>query len=79
MRSRYLGGSRERFGLVLCDPPYATARSIAPDLDRLVPPRLAEGGRLVVESPAREPVALDLPLLAERRFGEALLRIHGLE
>jgi 16S rRNA (guanine966-N2)-methyltransferase len=72
---RYLAAAEDRFDLVLCDPPYALAGRIGPELERLVPPRLAEAGRLVVESPAREPVELDLPMLAERRFGEALVRI----
>jgi 16S rRNA (guanine966-N2)-methyltransferase len=72
---RYLARASERFDLILCDPPYALAGRIAPELQRLVPERLAEAGRLVVESPARDPVDLDLPLLAERRFGEALIRI----
>jgi 16S rRNA (guanine966-N2)-methyltransferase len=72
---RYLARSDEQFDLILCDPPYALAERIGPELQRLVPPRLAPDGRLVVESPAREPVALDLPQLAERRFGEALIRI----
>jgi 16S rRNA (guanine966-N2)-methyltransferase len=72
---RYLERAEEDFDLVLCDPPYAMASRIGPDLERLVPRRLAPDGRLVVESPVREPVDLDLPKLAERRFGEALIRI----
>jgi 16S rRNA (guanine966-N2)-methyltransferase len=72
---RYLAGADERFDLVLCDPPYAMGGRIAADIGRLVAPRLAEGGRLVVESAAREPVDLDLRRVAERRFGEALIRI----
>jgi 16S rRNA (guanine966-N2)-methyltransferase len=72
---RFLGGTDERFDLVLCDPPYALAGRIARDLERLVPPLCSEGGRLVLESPAREPVDLDLTKMAERRFGEALIRI----
>jgi 16S rRNA (guanine966-N2)-methyltransferase len=72
---RYLARAGETFDLVLCDPPYALAQRIGPELERLVVPRLAPGGRLVVESPAREPVDLELPPVAERRFGEALIRI----
>jgi 16S rRNA (guanine966-N2)-methyltransferase len=72
---RYLASGDERFDLVLCDPPYALAGRIGPELDRLAPQRIAEHGRLVVESAAREPVDLDLRMLAERQFGEALLRI----
>jgi 16S rRNA (guanine966-N2)-methyltransferase len=72
---RYLARTEDRFDLILCDPPYALACRIASELQRLVPERLAVAGRLAVESPARDPVDLDLPLLAERRFGEALIRI----
>ena len=72
---RYLARTDESFDLVLCDPPYALAPKLGPELERLIPARLAEHGRLVVESPSREPVDLDLPQLAERRFGEALIRI----
>jgi 16S rRNA (guanine966-N2)-methyltransferase len=72
---RYVARAEETFDLILCDPPYALAGRIGPELERLVPPRLAPNGRLVVESPAREPVELNLPQLAERQFGEALIRI----
>ena len=72
---RYLAGSDETFDLVLCDPPYALGAKLGPDLGRLVPPRLDAGGRLVVESSSRAPVDLDLSLVAERRIGEALIRI----
>jgi 16S rRNA (guanine966-N2)-methyltransferase len=74
---RYLARTDGPFELILCDPPYALAPRIAPELQRLVPERLAEEGRLVVESAARDTVELDLPLLAERRIGEALIRIWG--
>ena len=72
---RYLAGSDETFELVLCDPPYALGAKIGPELERLAPPRLSPGGRLVVESSSRAPVDLDLPQVAERRIGEALIRI----
>jgi 16S rRNA (guanine966-N2)-methyltransferase len=77
---RFLAGGRERseaFDLILCDPPYRRAAALAADLGRLLPTRLAPGGRVVVESAARDPLELALPVLAERRFGEALIRIHG--
>ena len=72
---RFLAGGRERFDLILCDPPYRLADRLAPELDRLLPARLAAGGRVVAESPARRPLELGLPLVGERRFGEALIRI----
>ena len=72
---RYLERSDERFGLILCDPPYRLADRLEPELAEHLPPRLARYGRLVVESSARRPLELDLPLVDERRIGEALIRI----
>jgi 16S rRNA (guanine966-N2)-methyltransferase len=72
---RYLDRSKERFGLILCDPPYRLADRLEPDLARLLPPRLARYGRLAVESSARRPLEIDLPLVAEREVGEALIRV----
>jgi len=74
---RYLARSRERFGLILCDPPYRLADRLAPELARHLPPRLARHGRVAIESSASRPIELDLPLLAERRIGEALIRVHA--
>ena len=73
----YLERSRERFGLILCDPPYRLADRVAPALATHLPQRLARHGRLAIESPAAHPIELDLPLLAERRIGEALIRVHA--
>ena len=72
---RYLERSEERFGLILCDPPYRLADRLEPALAEHLPPRLAKHGRLAVECSARRPLELDLPLLAERRIGEALIRV----
>jgi 16S rRNA (guanine966-N2)-methyltransferase len=74
---RYLNRARARFDLIFCDPPYGEAERYERDLDRGVAPRLAEGGRLVLESAARRPLELSLPLLAERRYGDTLVRIHA--
>ena len=72
---RYLERSEERFGLILCDPPYRLADRLEPALAEHLPPRLAKHGRLAVECSARRLLELDLPLLAERRIGEALIRV----
>ena len=74
---RYLRSSTERFGLILCDPPYRLAARLEPQLAQHLPPRLARHSRLAIESSARRPLEIDLPILAERRIGEALLRVHG--
>jgi len=74
---RFLRRSDERFDLVLCDPPYNIAYRLEGDLDSLIPPRLAAGGRVIVESSARRPLALaSLELETERRYGEALVRVY---
>ena len=75
----YLRRSRGRFDLIFCDPPYKLADRLEGELDSLIPARLAEGGRLICESAARHPLELSLPLLAERRYGDTLIRIHGSE
>jgi 16S rRNA (guanine966-N2)-methyltransferase len=76
---RYLERTEERFGLVFCDPPYRLADPLEPQLVQHIPPRLARYARLVVESPTRRPISIEAPKLsleAERRIGEALIRIY---
>ena len=76
---RYLRRSRRGFDLIFCDPPYKLADRLEGELDSLIPARLAKGGRLICESAARHPLELSLPLLAERRYGDTLIRIHARE
>jgi 16S rRNA (guanine966-N2)-methyltransferase len=71
----HLRSTTEAFDLILCDPPYTLAARVARDLEKLVPSRLREGGRLVTESPSRAPMALGLSLDADRTYGEASIRI----
>jgi 16S rRNA (guanine966-N2)-methyltransferase len=76
---RYCERSTDRFGLIFCDPPYRLAGPLEPRLAECLPPLLARWGRLVVESSARRPLELGMPedsLDAERRIGEALIRIY---
>jgi 16S rRNA (guanine966-N2)-methyltransferase len=73
----FLRRSRARFDLVFCDPPYNIADRLEADLDSSLPKRLAEGARVILESAARRPVGLSLPLLDERRYGEASVRIYA--
>ena len=74
---RYLGSEGSRFDLVFCDPPYKLADRLGSELDKLVPARLAEGGRVIAESDVRRPLDLDLPLSVERRYGDTLIRVQG--
>jgi 16S rRNA (guanine966-N2)-methyltransferase len=73
---RYLRRAGGRFDLVFCDPPYRLADRLEGELDALIPARLAEGGRLITEGAVGRPLALSLPLITERRFGDTLIRIH---
>ena len=66
-----------QYDLVLIDPPYRLAGRLAPGLSEGLGGVLAADGRAVTESDRREPLALDLPLLDERRYGDTLIRIHG--
>lgn len=76
---RYLLGARddERFELIFCDPPYRLADRLEAELEEPLAARLVEAGRVIVETDARRPLTLGLPLLDERRYGDTLVRIHG--
>lgn len=65
------------FDLVFVDPPYKLADRLAPELDLHLPRRLAEGGRVIVESSARRPLELSLPVLRERRYGGTMVTFHA--
>jgi 16S rRNA (guanine966-N2)-methyltransferase len=67
---------RERWDLVLCDPPYRLARRLEGDLDRLLPPVVMPEGRIVCESSAKQPLRLGFPLVTERKYGDTLICIY---
>jgi len=73
----FLGRDRGTYDLVYCDPPYRLARRFASDLEELLPERLRTGARVIVESPAADPIELGLPLLDARKYGQTAVRIHG--
>ena len=73
----FLGHDRGAYDLVYCDPPYRLARRFASDLEELLPERLRTGARVIVESPAADPIELGLPLLDARKYGQTAVRIHG--
>lgn len=79
---------RERFDLVLLDPPYAQAERLARPLADSLPGVLAPDARIVAECDRRRPLRLELAadalqaasrpgfvLIDERRYGDTLLRI----
>ena len=61
------------------DPPYRQAGSLSSELTASLVPVLAPAGRVVSESDRREPLELAVPLLDERRYGDTVIRIHGLD
>jgi 16S rRNA (guanine966-N2)-methyltransferase len=76
----YLQGARaarRQYDLVFVDPPYRQASVLGRELSGEVSAVLAAGGRVVAESDRRGPLALDIPLLTERRYGDTLIRIYG--
>jgi 16S rRNA (guanine966-N2)-methyltransferase len=73
-------GEREqgaKFDLIFLDPPYRLADRVGTELDQHLPSHLATGGRVIVESAARRPLALGLPVLRERRYGDTFVIIYG--
>ena len=68
--------TERQYDLVFLDPPYRLASSLGPELSTALPPVLAQGARVVVESDRRAPLVLDLPLLRERQYGDTLIRVH---
>ena len=74
---RFLGRDRTSYDLIFCDPPYRLADRLEGKLESLVAPRLGKDGRLIVESAARRPLRLDLPVLTERAYGDTALVVYG--
>jgi 16S rRNA (guanine966-N2)-methyltransferase len=77
---RFLTSARRgaaQYDLIFLDPPYRDAERLAPALSEALPAVLAPGAVAVAESDRRAPLALDLPLHDERRYGDTLIRIHG--
>jgi len=73
------GGKEVRYDLIFCDPPYRLADRLEGKLESLAAPRLAKGGRLIVESAAPRPLRISLPALAERAYGDTSLAVYGSE
>jgi 16S rRNA (guanine966-N2)-methyltransferase len=69
-------GAGRQYDLVLLDPPYRLAAGLGRELTQELADLLATGARVVAESDRRAPLALQLPLTTERRYGDTLIRIH---
>jgi 16S rRNA (guanine966-N2)-methyltransferase len=65
-----------RFDLVFCDPPYDAAPRIAQPLGDLLPRVAGPESLIVTESAKRNPLALSLPLVHERIYGDTRIAIH---
>jgi 16S rRNA (guanine966-N2)-methyltransferase len=77
---RFLGAASSggaQYDLLFLDPPYRLADALADRLSKALPAVLAPGAVAVAESDRRAPLALDLPLFDERRYGDTLIRIYG--
>jgi 16S rRNA (guanine966-N2)-methyltransferase len=77
---RFLNHARElgaQYDLIFLDPPYRHAERLAHPLSTALPAVLAPGAVAVAESDRRAPLALELPLHDERRYGDTLIRIYG--
>ena len=73
---RWASARGHHYDLVFLDPPYSSAARVGAELSTRLPDVLAPGATVVCESARRRPLALDLPLRDERRYGDTLIRIH---
>jgi 16S rRNA (guanine(966)-N(2))-methyltransferase RsmD len=72
------GAQGRRYDLVFIDAPYKLADLVAAELDTHLAGVLAIGGRAVVESGARRPLAIgSLERLRQRRYGAADVSIYA--
>jgi 16S rRNA (guanine966-N2)-methyltransferase len=74
---RFVERGRDRYDLVLVDPPYEMVESLRMSLARNLPGLLSEGGTLVVETAADEEFDIPLPRVASRRHGSTRITIYG--
>ena len=66
----------ETYDLVFIDPPYRRVHDWGPELSTVLPSLLGPGARVIVESDRRAPLALEMEVQQERRYGDTSIRIH---
>ena len=64
------------FDLVFVDPPYSSAGRVAARLSERLPAVLTDSSLTVTESDKRAPLAIDLPRVDERVYGDTLIAFH---
>jgi 16S rRNA (guanine966-N2)-methyltransferase len=67
---------REAYDLVFIDPPYRHAGGWEAELSTALPPLLASGARIVVETDRRSALEIDAAVERQRRYGDTLVTIH---
>jgi 16S rRNA (guanine966-N2)-methyltransferase len=72
----FLASQPAAFDLVFIDPPYSSAPRLAQTLNERLPAVLLPDARIVTESDKRTPLAIELPLITERDYGDTRIRIH---
>ena len=73
----HLARARDTYDLVFADPPYSSAGTrLGDQLSALLRRVLHETSLTVTESDKRAPLALDLPLVDERTYGDTRIAIH---
>jgi 16S rRNA (guanine966-N2)-methyltransferase len=72
----YLRGAPGPYDLIFADPPYSCAPRLAGPLSRALPAALSEDALIVIESDKRHPLALELPLVLERVYGDTRIALH---
>jgi 16S rRNA (guanine(966)-N(2))-methyltransferase RsmD len=68
--------AEETYDLVFIDPPYGQAQDWGQELSSALPPLLAAGARVVVESDRRAPLQLDAEVERQKRYGDTSITIH---
>ena len=75
--AKILGERDERFDLVLADPPYSDADSVAARLGQALSPCLAERATVVFESGPDAALVEGMRLEREKHYGDTVVRLYG--